>query len=505
MSSGRRWWQRHPVAFFCLGELISLALFAAGGGMLSAADNRVPATQPLAGFGDALVGVGFVLMVVLLVWGLIKLGSYLFRSSRGGTNEKKQESAGKRSAPPRPSGQGRTAQATKSGQPRSRQSAGASRAARPRPQPGASTPTDRRVKILMLGDSGSGKTTMLASLYHCFVLGGSAGIRFATDDGANSRLLRLVAQIRDPREVLFTAGTRPAETKRWDFAVRVESGDQEATAFTLEYLDYPGGYVERRLGSVDSGGGDPPDPQFEQALASADVLMGVLDGEKISRLMSSTGDLGAILSIENLLNVLARAGQRNIHLVVTKWDLVRGPGGAFYSISDVRDMLDRESSAFRSFRQSPRLGSMRMIPVSALGLNGFVRADPAVAGGMAKVPGRPWQSWNVQVPFFCAVPDILQHDAAKLAGRMRGNLAQITMDILKMVGINVTLGVVSVNVTDVLARIWRYVHDMNQQGRVPTVLSDNAAISYVLNECYEHVAEFEQRFPDSQVWPGANA
>ena len=228
MSSRTRWWHRHPVAFFFLGESISIALVGAGSGMLGAAEKNYPPTQPLEGFGGTLLGLGLTLMVVLLVWGLVKLGLHVFRSGSDGTGEKKQKNAGGGSAPPRPPrpprprDPGRTEQASKSGPPGSGQPPGATRTARLRRQPSASASADRRVKILMLGDSGSGKTTMLASLYHCFVLGGSAGIRLATDDGANSRLLRLVARIRDPGEVTFTVGTRPAETKNWEFTVQVE-------------------------------------------------------------------------------------------------------------------------------------------------------------------------------------------------------------------------------------------------------------------------------------------
>lgn len=359
----------------------------------------------------------------------------------------------------------------------------------------------------MLGDSGSGKTTLLASLYHRFALGGAVGIRFTTDDRSNGIMQRLVARIRDPGEVFFTVGTRPAETKTWEFGVQVESGEQARTAFTVEYLDYPGGYVERRFHGPDS---DPADPRFEQALAGADVLMGILDGEKISTLARGAYDVRAILAIENLLNILARAGQRNIHLVVTKWDLLRGSGGGFYSITELRDMLERESSAFRSFWENARFGSVRIIPVSALGVNGFVRPDASVSGGMTKVPGKPWEPWNVEVPFFCALPDILRHDVKSLSGKGVGTIAGMTATVLGAVGINIkfNVGFVSVNVpvTDIMKRVREYARGSTGQGKARASLTENKAIAYVLNQCFAHVDEFDRRFPDSRLrQPGANA
>ena len=361
-------------------------------------------------------------------------------------------------------------------------------------------PADRKVTILMLGYSGSGKTIMLASLYHCFALGGRTGIRFTTDNASNNELLSLAAQIRDAAGGFFPAGTRPGQTKKWAFNVRVESGDQEADAFTLEYLDYAGGYVGGMLGSA---GDDPPDEQFEQSVASADVLMGVLDGAQLRKLMSGGYDASVVGPIERLLNILVRASQRNIHLVITKWDLMRGTGGEYYTITDVVEALDRASDAFRDFRQNPRLGSLRIVPVSALGVNGFVRYAETADDGMTKVPGKPWQPWNVQMPFFCAVPDIIRHDVAKMAGRLGGNVARITIAVLSVVGIisGVTVAGVTLNipVADVTKRIQKYLQDRNERGKVPTTLGENEAISYVLNECYASVEAFERKWPDSRI------
>jgi hypothetical protein len=280
----------------------------------------------------------------------------------------------------------------------------------------------------------------------------------------------------------------------------VESGDQEADAFTLEYLDYAGGYVEGMLGSASN---DPPDEQFEQSVASADVLMGVLDGAQLRKLMSGGYDAAIVGPIERLLNILVRASQRNIHLVITKWDLMRGTGGSYYTITDVVDVLDRVSDAFRYFRGNPRLGNMRIIPVSALGVNGFVRFEDMADGSMAKVPGKPWQPWNVKIPFFCAVPDIIRYDVAKMAGRLSGNVARITIAILSIVGIISTVTVhgviLTVPITDVIKRIQNYLQARNERGKVPTTLGENEAISYVLNECYASVDEFEQKWPDSRI------
>jgi hypothetical protein len=519
---GGKWRSGHPLAFFLLGQLVAWVVFVVGAVIFAAATKKhAPAAQPGGGIGISLFVVGFVLMVLLFVLGIVDLWGYLRRRDPA-VNVAGQPHAEPRTKQdqhanadrPRRAGQHlfgylrgrRNRAANVPGQlraeprPKRDHPASADRPPRARQQARNSVPADRTVTILMLGHSGSGKTIMLASLYHCFALGGRAGIRFTTDDASNNELLSLAAQIRDAPGGLFPAGTRPGQTKKWAFNVRVESGDQEADAFTLEYLDYAGGYVGGMLGSA---GDDPPDAQFEQSVASADVLMGVLDGAQLRKLMSGGYDSRIVGPIERLLNILVRASQRNIHLVITKWDLMRGPGGEYYTITDVVEVLDRASDAFRDFRQNPRLGSLRVIPVSALGVNGFVRFAEIADGSMAKVPGKPWQPWNVEMPFFCAVPDIIRNDVAKMAGRLGGNVARITIAVLGAVGIisGVTLyGVtVTVPVADVIKRIQKYLQDRNERGKVPATLGENEAIIYVLNECYASVDSFERKWPDSRI------
>jgi hypothetical protein len=388
-----------------------------GAVILAAATPHVgPMHEPGGAIGLSGWVFGLVLLVVFLVLGAIDLTRYLRRSLG--------QSLASRRVPSRPAAE----------RPKAPPQWGAGSTANGGQDARAELPKDRRVSIVMLGYPGSGKTIMLASLYRHFALGGPTGIRFATDDASNTELLRLADTIRDAPA--FPAGTRPGETKTWTFSVRVESGVQDAGAFTLEYLDYAGGYLRQLAGT----GGDPPDQQFVQALAAADVLMGVLDGDQLRRLMSGSYDPAIVVPIERLLNVLIRADQRNIHLVVTKWDMMRGPGGSYYTVADVITTLERVSDDFRRFRQHPRLASMRVIPVAALGLNGFVRFAELGEGGMVKVPSVPWEPWNVELPFFCAVPDTIQQDAPKIDGRADGSLSRITITALSLLDV-VTTGV----------------------------------------------------------------
>jgi hypothetical protein len=536
---GGRWRSRNPLRFFVISEVISLVVLVLGAGILGAATPASgPAHQPGGAIGGSLFGVGLALMVIFLVLGAIDLARYLRGlrgQGRGASSRPDAPTAERPKARPRRSagstangwqdervqlpkdrrvsilirglrGQGRGASsrpdAPTAERPKARPRRSAGSTANGWQDEPVQLPKDRRVSILILGYPGSGKTIMLASLYRHFALGGPAGIRFATDDASNTDLLRLADTIRDAPS--FPVGTRPGETKTWTFSVRVESGVQDAGAFTLEYLDYAGGYLRQLAGS----GGDPPDQQFVQTLAAADVLIGVLDGDLLRQLMSGVYDPAIVVPIERLLNVLIRASQRNIHLIVTKWDMMRGPGGSYYTVPDVITTLERVSDDFRRFRQHPRLASMRIIPVAALGLNGFVRFAELGGSGMVKVPGVPWEPWNVEIPFFCAVPDILQNDVPKMDGRADGSLSRITIAALSLLNV-MTTGVTAamsfglVNLTfqpsQFIDRLQAYLGAHHERGQVPQNLGEREAVGYVVNECYAAVKEFEQRMPGTRI------
>jgi hypothetical protein len=482
---GGRWRSRKPLRFFLVSETISFAIFVCGAGILGASLPTVgPARQPEGAIGSTGLGLGFAFMVLFLLLGAVDLTRNLHGSlgrGRAPRSAALQPAAERPKAPPR-RGAGNTANGRQNWR--------------------VELPKDRRVSILMLGYPGSGKTIMLASMYRHFALGGPGGIRFATDDSSNTELLRLADAIRDAP--VFPVGTRPGETKTWTFRVRVESGVQDADAFTLEYLDYAGGYLHHLVG----GGDDPPDQQFVQALATADVLMGVLDGDQLRRLMSGGYDPALIAPIERLLNVLIRANQRNIHLVITKWDAMRGPGGSYYTVTDVINTLERVSDDFRRFRQHPRLATMRIIPVAALGLNGFVRFAELGQEGITRVPGVPWEPWNVEIPFFCAVPDIIRNDVPKMNGWADGSLSRMTITVLSLIGVvssgvtaGVGLGLVNLTFhpSQFIDRLRAYLGKHHERGRVPQFLGEREAVGYVVNECYAAVEEFEQRMPGARI------
>jgi hypothetical protein len=365
-------------------------------------------------------------------------------------------------------------------------------------QAGQRVLSERTVKVLVVGHVGSGKTLMLASLYHHYAHGTPEGIQFTTDDESHGKLTQLVNEIRDPGRPLPSGTSGPAQCK---FAVQVESRGGKAEAFTLEYLDYTGDWMP---GSSDPSSADEPDQEFKTGLEAPDILLGVLDGEQFARLMNCGDDAGAADDVEHLLNTLARIGHRNIHLVITKWDAMRDPNGGRYTVSQVLRKLERDSRAFERFRRSTRgKTSMRIIPVSALGLE---FACPTTDSGLAGRPGVAWTPWNVEIPFLAAIPDILAADASRLDDRRvhPSALRKISLAVFSLVkgtrgGASAPFNEGTIPAGQMIGRVKKAVGRRNQRGVPPAALTPDTALSYVVNESYAALKEFEEITPGSRV------
>lgn len=334
----------------------------------------------------------------------------------------------------------------------------------------------RTVKVLMLGRSGSGKTTMLASLYHHYALGTPGGIRFTTADEPHRELVQLANEARDSSRLL-PLGAR--ETTQWKFAVRVESRGRSAEAFTLEYLDYAG----EMLSSPDLASVAELDPEFKDGLEAADIVLGVLDGEQLAKQMISGYNGGVVGDLERLLTTLARAGHRNIQLVVTKWDAMQRPDGGRYTVSQVLQKLDKDSGAFAALRRSPRLESLRIIPVAALGLES---AGPTANDRTTVKRGAAWAPWNVEIPFLAAIPDILTADVPGLDARRAHAPTPITFPEMTPRG-------------QMIGWIKKAASRRHQRAAPPARLTSDTARSYVVHECYAALKKFEEKTPDSRV------
>jgi hypothetical protein len=174
--------RKHPLGFFLWGMVLSSAVIGTGVALL----DEPTTTQPRAAIGGILDGSGLLLAAMVLLLGIVDLSRYLLRLSRGNRPAKQKSRSQTQSGNLRPPTPGPQQQRTQQQQ-------------RPQQHSGDCPLTESTVKILVVGYAGSGKTLMLASLYHCFAHGTPAGIRFTTDDESNRTLVDYATSIRDPR------------------------------------------------------------------------------------------------------------------------------------------------------------------------------------------------------------------------------------------------------------------------------------------------------------------
>ncbi len=269
-------------------------------------------------------------------------------------------------------------------------------------------------RVVMLGPKGAGKTLYLASLWSRlylqrldlgFFLNAVDPATGRDNAATKARLNQIYAQVVSGGE--FPAGN-DFTILEYCFECRVVSHDRKVFPICrFVYMDYAGG----RLNDPDVN-----DLEFEAKIAEAQVLMGLLDGEKILAAMTKEGSADAWLGVD-LRGVLERMQGRAvpIHFVLSKWDILQKHVG----LEDVRKFL-LSLDDFRSLIQFGGVTPTRLIPVSALGSE-FVTFQN---GTMQRIKGGQLKPYQVEMPLACILPDIIEN-AMKQIARKEGSLATI--------------------------------------------------------------------------------
>jgi Double-GTPase 1 len=262
----------------------------------------------------------------------------------------------------------------------------------------------RVVRVMMLGFSQSGKTTFLASMWRYFSLGAEGEIRFTTDESSARTLNGYVHQIMANK---FQSGT--GTSREWHFTVQARGlSENMVDTFTLTYVDYAGEDLDKFYEPIDekSAVGEPMDPRVRRAIDEYDVIMGMLDGEKIADMMHDHTDLAYRLWLEKLFYFIASQPDKTVHLVLTKHDLLQE-----YTLGEIKEKLLKNYASFRQFYNFRRNGKKRLIAVAAFGTKGFVHRTPE--GKMELNPNADWEPDSVERPLVCTLPDILGAELEK--------------------------------------------------------------------------------------------
>lgn len=261
-----------------------------------------------------------------------------------------------------------------------------------------------RVKILMLGASGAGKTVYLASLYRKLSIAGSLGYHIEPETGKEIILTHLINKLIRPGSE-WPAGTRKLE--EWNFKCILTTKDRTFCAFEVIYVDYAGG-VFTDFQEVDL----EEQNKFNRQTSEANIILGLLDGKKVLDYMQNIESDDAFdlinLDLERILQEMQKSKSTTpIHFIVSKWDLIENVGG--YTLRQVRDrllLIDR----LKNFIQSRGKGCIiRLIPVSSIGMNS-ASYERDISSGKTKTTRicNEINPFQVEIPLAYTLNDVIQ-------------------------------------------------------------------------------------------------
>lgn len=286
------------------------------------------------------------------------------------------------------------------------------------------------IRVIMLGPTQSGKTLFLSSLWQKLQWPLDPGFYLETvtadnypDTASRNKLDKIYNHLMSEED--FPPGTALGSKANYRFACHVQADQRTYKACNFEYLDYAGGLLS---------GESFHDQDFEQAVAEADVLLGLLDGVRLLLAMSEDEEarewVGQELApvLVRTASTLRKAGERplSIHFVISKWDAV-GQLAPHLTLEHFRTFLLNIPAVQALLALLSPSATVRLIPVSALGAGFTTMETETIDDGegnrrilvhtrkrhnpdsmVAPIP------YNVEIPIACCIPDVLTQRLATL-------------------------------------------------------------------------------------------
>ncbi|MBD2215346.1 hypothetical protein H6G27_36915 [Nostoc linckia FACHB-104] len=280
----------------------------------------------------------------------------------------------------------------------------------------------KNYKILTLGASGAGKTVFLASMFKALSTQTNSSFKLDVEDPQKRKLLNATYS------QILTGDTWPAGTKNiseWTFTCQVQTENfDNYNACQFTYFDYAGG----RLTDIEQ------ESDFEEVVQKADVVLGLLDGQKIYAWLNGSDKQRADVFLRTDLPSIVKRMQNltvPVHFVISKWDLLDKK----FTLSQIREKLLTIPTFAQLIKSRAEAGSVvRIVPVSAIGLE-FATLQPN--GSMKKNPGKIPFPFLVEVPMSCVLPDRLQ----QLHNEKQAQEKQLEQQIQKIEDGNIVIGV----------------------------------------------------------------
>ncbi|WP_309685355.1 hypothetical protein [Armatimonas sp.] len=286
------------------------------------------------------------------------------------------------------------------------------------------------IRVIMLGPTQSGKTLFLSAMWQKLQLPLDPGFHLEPvtadsypDTASRNKLDRIYTHLVSQND--FPPGTALGSKANYRFACHVQIDQQAYKACNFEYLDYAGGLLS---------GESLHDEDFEQAVAEADVLLGLLDGVRLLLAMSADEEarewIGQELApiLVRTASTLRKSAHRplSIHFVISKWDAI-SQLAPHLTLEHFRSFLNEIPAVQALLSLLSPNATVRLIPVSALG-EGFAKMESETVDDgdgnrrilihtrkrhtpESKIPPIPY---NVEIPIACCIPDVLTQRLALL-------------------------------------------------------------------------------------------
>jgi GTPase SAR1 family protein len=273
----------------------------------------------------------------------------------------------------------------------------------PEPDGGYVPPTFR---VVALGTSGSGKTVFLSSLFHKlnFRTPGRS-YYLETDPKQRIALGSIYGTVSDPAKP-WPPGTREGETREFTFDCVGVDDHAKHTVLRFSCLDYAGELLE-----VEQEPGATGLDDLAERIASAHALLAMIDGHRVLQLLRNerAGHDHFQHSLQPMLGFMQGASCP-IHLILTKWDLVREHGeasglGDEALLEQVIERLLRYEHISALVYIHSRHQIVRLIPVSAVGPS-FAKLGSD--GKVVKRSDGEMRPTNVEVPLCAILPDLFE-------------------------------------------------------------------------------------------------
>ena len=263
-------------------------------------------------------------------------------------------------------------------------------------------------RVVALGASGAGKTVFLSSLFHKLNFR-APGRSYYLETDAQQRVAlgRIYSNVSDT-ERPWPRGTREGETREFTFdCVGVDEKNATDTVLRFSCLDYAGELLDVEQ---DKPGGMALD-DLEERIKNAHALLAMIDGHRVLQLLKHErrGHDYFQHSLQPMVGFMQSASCP-IHLVLTKWDLVRDFGQA--SNIDDPALLEQVIEKLLSYEHIKSLvyvhsrnQIVRLIPVSAVG-SSFV--ELSAEGKVVKRSDGELHPTNLDVPLCAVLPDLFE-------------------------------------------------------------------------------------------------